>query len=199
MQLHSSLGLVGPVRGLKRAGATFTPTAPLSISPERPVNTLSVESVLNLCRVCEERRLLDSTQLSPLCLFSNVGREGRENILPRTFTFWFKARECYWYEEKHPHACATYIRKADTRGSSRPRTWHWDPWLIQEAGQEKSRNLGIWFWQIILAWSYCKSVQLSRTQRAWALLLRRKTPMFTYAHLYFHREFEFRIGAGKKT
>lgn len=72
----------------------------------------------------------------------------------------FKTRECYWYEAKHPHAWLSGV------SISHPRTWHWDPWLIREAGLWKSRNLGIGFWQRA-RWHGDMPLQLSWTRMTW--------------------------------
>lgn len=72
----------------------------------------------------------------------------------------FKTRECYWYEAKRPHA---WLWGLSTR---HPRTWHWDPWLIREAGLWKSRNLGIRFWRRA-CWHGDIPLQLSWTRMTW--------------------------------
>lgn len=87
-----------------------------------------------------------------------------------------KTKECYWYEGKHPHAWLSGV------SVSHPRTWHWDPWPIREAGLWKSRNLGIGFWQRA-RWHGDMRLQLSWTWMTWVCYWGEILDMHTHAHI----------------
>ncbi len=114
-------------------------------------------------------------QLAHACVFYERGRETKVSVKNISF----KTRECYWYEAKHPHAWLSEV------SISHPRTWHWDPWPIREAGLWKSRNLGIGFWQRA-CWHGDMPLQLSWTPMTWVCywgekLWHTSTHMCTYA------------------
>lgn len=102
----------------------------------------------------------DSASKGPIGSYlSFLWMKHEERFLSKTSAF--KTRAHYRYEAKHPHA---RLSGAPIR---HPRTWHWDPWPIREAGLWKSRNLGIRSWQRV-CWHGDTPLQLSWMCMTWA-------------------------------
>lgn len=111
-------------------------------------------------------------QLACICVFyewSMKREKGLKNISS-------KIREWYLNKTRHPHAWLSGV------SISHPRTWHWDPWLIGEAGLWKSRNLGIGFWQRV-CWHSDTLLQLSWTRMKWVCYW---GETLSHAHAYMH-------------
>lgn len=68
---------------------------------------------------------------------------------------------------------------------SHPRTRHWDPWPIGEAGLWKSRNLGIGFWQRV-CWHGDRLLQLPWMWMTWVLFPGRER-FYTQRNIRMHK------------
>lgn len=96
--------------------------------------------------------------VGPYLCFLWMKHEERQRFLSKTSAL--KQESVIGMKQKRPHAWLSGV------SIRYPRTWHWDPWLIMEAGLWKSRNLGIRFWQRA-CWHGDIPLQLSWTRMTW--------------------------------